>query len=446
MTKGGSNKPGPDKPKRGPAKLTALNGGLAASAVDNLPPELPVQPEPTPASAVALARGSRAASPRPARRETPAPLSPDTLPPLGVLSPPARTARGRAKAAPLAPPPPAFGDPLASMPLGRPAQRVAPASRQRADSAAITITRPDRTEVRMDVPTRRNRRESEALRIFQIYYEPWHIELLDPAFEPLDNRGVASEYLEVDVFNRLAASPALKDAPLWGALSWRFGEKTGLTGDMLRDTVAANSGFDVYYCNPYPENEALFHNMWMQGETCHPRFLEIARAVFAAAGLPDDELIAVESSEMFSAANYFIGTPKFWSLYLAFVRRVVGLSDSRMSREMRELLHSQEADRRGMHNGATYLVFIIERLFPVFLKTSGRHLTTFKVPLADKETELNVHLRLLREMKDVAHKTKSAWLAACWINYRNLYFSQSSGRDWCASHLRNITPTSVRFG
>jgi hypothetical protein len=59
---------------------------------------------------------------------------------------------------------------------------------------------------------------------------------------------------------------------------------------------------------------------------------------------------------------------------------------------------------------------------------------------------MNVHLRLLREMKDVAHRTRSAWLAACWVNYRNLYFSQSNGKEWCATHLRNVTPTTVRFG
>jgi hypothetical protein len=99
-----------------------------------------------------------------------------------------------------------------------------------------------------------------------------------------------------------------------------------------------------------------------------------------------------------------------------------------------------------MHNGATYVVFIIERLLPIFLKTSGRHLKTFKIALPGKEAELNVHIRLLREMKDVAHKTKSAWLDACWINYRNLYFAQSRSREWCATHLRNVTPTSVRFG
>lgn len=313
-------------------------------------------------------------------------------------------------------------------------------------TAKVTITHPDGSRRRVEVGMGRKHAQSERLRLFQIYYEPWHLELLDPDLEPFDNSGISSEFYEFDVFIRLADQDDARAAELWGAVSWRFSEKTGMSGKDLRDVISANPGYDVYYCNPYPHNEALFHNMWLQGETCHPRFLEVAEAVFAAANLPEVELRALEQSEIFSAANYFVGTNKFWSLYLAFVKRVIGLADSRMSDEMKQLLHSSEADQRFMHNGATYVSFVVERLFPLFMKTAGRRLKKFKYPLPSKEAETNIHLRLLREMRDVAHKTNSAWLAACWINYRNLYFAQSNGKEWCAKYLRTITPTTVNFG
>jgi hypothetical protein len=416
LTKGSGKQQGPSKPRRGSARVIDIDE--ARRTIEIVRPA-PTAAAPTEPSATVDAKPP-ASPPPPAKRRL-------------TNRKPAKTAS--------APPPKAANDPTETA-------SISPASKLRNSTkgAAITVTQRGNGRVHIDAASSGTLRPHNPLPIFQIYYEPWHIELLDPAFEPFDNSGVVSEFLEYDVFSRLAASPELQSTPLWGALSWRFGEKTGISGDALRDAINANPGFDLYYCNPYPENEALFHNMWLQGETCHPRFLELARAVFAAAGLPEDDLIAVEPSALFSAANYFVGSPKFWSLYLAFVRRVMGLSDSRLSREMRELLHSPEADKRAMHNGATYVVFIIERLLPTFLKTSGRHLKTFKVALPDKEAELNVHIRLLREMKDVAHKTKSAWLAACWINYRNLYFAQSSSREWCATHLRNVTPTSVRFG
>lgn len=66
--------------------------------------------------------------------------------------------------------------------------------------------------------------------------------------------------------------------------------------------------------------------------------------------------------------------------------------------------------------------------------------------LPAREKELNVHQRMLREMKDVAHRTKSNWLAAIWMNYRALYLTQTNGRDWSQKYLRAITPMDVKFG
>jgi hypothetical protein len=284
------------------------------------------------------------------------------------------------------------------------------------------------------------------VRIFQIYFEAWQKELLDPAFAPLNNAGSTSETLEFDVFERLARSEYVKGATLWGALSWRFAEKTGMGGNDMVKAITAAPGMDVYYCNPHPQNEALFHNMWTQGETTHPRFLALSRALFQAVGLPEEELASIEASGRYSAANYFVGTPAFWSKYLPFVRKVLATADKKLSPDARKLLHSTMADDRGLHRGATYVPFIVERLFPLFLKSEGRGLKAHKIALPEREREMNVHLKLLREMKDVAHRTKSPWLAACWVNYRNLYLSQVNGKAWCQKYLRAVTPTEIKFG
>jgi hypothetical protein len=287
--------------------------------------------------------------------------------------------------------------------------------------------------------------QAEPIRLFQIYYEPWHRDLLDPAFTPFDNTGRISELLEFDVFERLAASDATAGAALWGALSWRYSEKTGLSGTELRSIIAAHPDADVFYANPHVHNEALYHSMWVQGETAHPRFLEVARAFFAAAGLPADELSAIHPSADFSAANYFVGTPRFWAIYLPWVRETLARAEANLDPAMRALMHSTAADDRGLHGGATYLPFIVERLFPLFLRSAGRELKAHKVTSPSREAELNVHLRLLREMKDTAHRTSSTWLAVCWVNYRNLYLGQMHGAAWCQEYLRRVTPTDVRF-
>jgi hypothetical protein len=284
-----------------------------------------------------------------------------------------------------------------------------------------------------------------SLRLFQIYYEPWQRELLDPNFAALDNSKNDSELLEFAVFEKLAKSDYVKGAALWGALSWRFTEKTGMSGADWAKNVAANPGCDIYYCDPFPHNEALFHNLWLQGETTHPQFVALSKAVFQVAGLPVEELISMHHSAQFSAANYFVGSPKFWDAYLPWVSNILSLANKKLPPKVRDLMHSKQADERGLHNGATYVPFIVERLFPIFMKTAGKNLKSCKIALPEREREMNVHLKLLREMKDVAHKTKSAWLAACWVNYRNLYLTQTNSKAWCEKHLGNITPSDIKF-
>jgi hypothetical protein len=39
------------------------------------------------------------------------------------------------------------------------------------------------------------------------------------------------------------------------------------------------------------------------------------------------------------------------------------------------------ADDRDLHKGATYVPFIVERLFPIFMKTAGKDLKGHKIAL-----------------------------------------------------------------
>jgi len=284
-----------------------------------------------------------------------------------------------------------------------------------------------------------------SLRIFQIYYEAWQRELLDPNFAALDNSKGRSELLEFAVFDQLSTSDYVKGAQLWGALSWRFGEKTGMSGSDWIKNITSNPGADVYFCDPFVYNEALYHNLWLQGETTHPQFLALCQAVFQAAGLPVEDLVSMYPSDQYSAANFFVGNSQFWSAYIPWVKEVLSAANKKLPPKVRDLMHSPQADERDLHKGASYVPFIVERLFPVFMKTAGKHLKGHKIALPERDRELNVHLKLLREMKDVAHRTKSAWLAACWVNYRNLYLTQVNDKAWCNKHLRTITPTNITF-
>jgi hypothetical protein len=303
----------------------------------------------------------------------------------------------------------------------------------------------------MAVAPNNNRSYQEAMlspadiKVFQIYYSPEQKSGLDPDFAAYDNSGNSSRLFEFSVFTRLAQSNEVRSAKLWGAMSWKFGKKAGISGRQLKEEIIAHPGYDAYFCNPYPENEALYHNMWVQGELAHPNFMPLCAEVFEVSNLPTELLTSVQPSSEFSAANYFVANQSFWRAYIGFVSRVLISADKNLSPTAKRILYSSTADKFGAHAEASYIPFLVERLFTIFLRTDGKHFKTFKLALPGREKKDNVHLKLLAEMKDVACRTKSMWLAACWINYRNLYLSKIYGDSWTKTHLKHITPASISF-
>jgi hypothetical protein len=304
-------------------------------------------------------------------------------------------------------------------------------------------TRP--TERKLDLDSSVPKLSPEDIKVFQIFYLPDQQPHLDPDFTAYDNSGNTSRLFEFSVFTKLAQSEEVKTAKLWGAMSWKFSKKAGISGRQLKEEIIAHPGYDAYYCNPYPENEALFHNMWLQGELAHPNFMPLCTEIFEVAGLPTALLSSVQPSSDFAAANYFVANQAFWRAYIGFVSRVLISADKNLSPTAKRIFYSSTADKFGAHAEASYIPFLVERLFTVFLRTEGRKFKTFKLPLAGREKKDNVHLRLLTEMKDMACRSKSMWLAACWINYRTLYLSKIYGESWTKNHLKKVTPTSITF-
>lgn len=283
-------------------------------------------------------------------------------------------------------------------------------------------------------------------KIFSIYYQEDQREQLDPAFIPVDNSGNHSHLLEFDVFRRLSESAQTQGAEYWGALSWKFNQKTGLTGAELYKIIEDNPGHDCYFCNPHPEVESLYHNIWIQGETAHPNFLQLAAEFFKAAGLDPQWLTAIFPSQYFAAANYFVANGKFWRAYLDFVGGVLAEADKNLPPRIKQTLHSSVADPKSVHADAGYWPFLVERLFSVFIATRAGGLKLFKFKTkASPALEANVHHKLLLQMKDAAWQSKSSWMAVCWVNYRNLYLAEAFGKGWMRKMIGRITPRSIVF-
>jgi hypothetical protein len=325
-----------------------------------------------------------------------------------------------------------------------PAQPVRPKATKR--SVAERATASTRKVAALPKVVSRAGRAAGGTSVFQIYFEPSQRALLDAAFTPLDNSSVADPLLEFAVLRELSQRPAVRKSRYWGAVSWKFREKTGLEGQGYLDQVNANPGFDVYYCNPYPENEGLYASPWQQAFAKHPGFRLLAAQVLSASGQDPKVLDDLVPSVRFSSCNFFVGNAKFWDSYVPFVESFLNNAKQSLPPSVLDALNSRNADPHGLHPGASYWPFIIERLFTLYMAQHQGDIRAFKVKLPGPEAKLNAHVKRLREMKDVAHHTKSQWLSSCWLQYRNLFLLHAAGQEWCRLHLKDLTPSQLRFG
>lgn len=293
--------------------------------------------------------------------------------------------------------------------------------------------------------TRSARTKALPAKVFNIYYRDDQIPHLDPQFVPYDNSENGSHLLELDVFRTLFGSKQTKGAAYWGALSWKFHQKSGLTAADLFDVIEKNPGYDCYFCNPHPEVESIFHNIWIQGETSHPNFLQLSVELFKAAGLDPRLLTAIFPSKYFASANFFVANDKFWKAYLDFVGDVLEKAEANLPIRVKQAMYSSVADPKSLHADAGYWPFFVERLFSIFLATQMADLKVFKFQTKAPALEANVHHKLLLQMKDTAWQGKSNWMAVCWVNYRNLYLAETFGKAWVKKYINSITPRSIVF-
>jgi hypothetical protein len=282
------------------------------------------------------------------------------------------------------------------------------------------------------------------VRVFQVFQESWQRDLLDPGFTAMDQTRQAADLPELTLPQALLEHEATRGTALWGVVSWRFTELTGMTAADLQRHLQGQPGADVYHCNPHPGDEALFHNAWQQGETVQPGFLGLARSALEAAQLDPQETTGIDPAPAQGAGLIVAASPAFWAAYLAYLQTFIRQT-RQLNKDQRQQLLAPAKDDLALLNNGSVLGMLVRRLLPAFLKGPGQHFKAQKIVLAQKDQALNVHQQLLREMKDTAHRSQSSWLAACWVNYRNLYLNQSKGKAWCQQHLRNITPSDLHF-
>jgi hypothetical protein len=200
--------------------------------------------------------------------------------------------------------------------------------------------------------------------IHQIYFEENQVPYLDEDFIPY--RNVANprpEWCEYFVF-RTEYLAGTCGHGLTGFVSWKFGQKTGLSGGDFCSWIAEHPGYDVYFVNPFPNLvRKRFRNVWHQGSICHPAILPIAQLLFDKVGYQVN-LKAIEMDERVTAyCNYWAATPEFWRRYIEFCEPLYNVIESGLTSDEKARILA----RADAVSTCCYIPYIFERLFSTLL-------------------------------------------------------------------------------
>ena len=205
-------------------------------------------------------------------------------------------------------------------------------------------------------------------KIFQIYFKPELAAHCDPAFTPLSNvENPHPELREWDVWNRYHDSILEQNLDYWGFVSWKFKEKTNLSGEHVLAWMKLNPGYDVYLFNPCIINEAVFINSWEQGDLHHPNITAIAEKFLERVGYGKQDLKSIVLDRNRTVfANYVVGNRDFWVRFMDFSRKLFSVAET-------DLVFKDEVFGHGRSNYAhdntlPNFTFLIERLIPTFLE------------------------------------------------------------------------------
>lgn len=271
---------------------------------------------------------------------------------------------------------------------------------------------------------------SLSIKIFQIYFKPEQLATLDPAFVPLDNTvNLKPELREWAIWEQEYERICAEGLDYWGFVSWKFKEKTNLSGEQFLSFITNNPGADLYFVNPCIVNEAVFANSWEQGDIYHPNISTIGNSFLTKIGYEDVDvrnMLLDRNCTMF--ANYIVGSRAFWDKFMTFTRKLFTEAE-------KDPVFKHQVFGAGLSNYAhdktlPNFTFLIERLIPTFIdleKISTLAYQYTSETLPEKYKPYLGDIRALSSLKVLINEHDSDELYHIWNHYRNSLLQQHPG-------------------
>lgn len=258
-------------------------------------------------------------------------------------------------------------------------------------------------------------------KIFQIYYKPELEQHCDPLFVPLDNTAnPRPELREWDVWDRFHEQRLAENLDLWGYVSWKFREKTNLTGQQVFNHIISNPGHDVYLFNPCIVNEALFPNSWWQGDMWHQGISNIGNSFFAKLGYEDVDVLSIlldRNKTIF--ANYIVGNKKFWSRFMDFSRKLFTEADK--DPEFKQQVFGAGLSNYAHDQSLPMFTFLIERLVPTFIELENLSSCPYVYDVSTlpvKYQPIWGDIKALSDLKVAVNQYESDEIYSAWNHFR----------------------------
>lgn len=240
--------------------------------------------------------------------------------------------------------------------------------------------------------------------IYQIYYDKVQLEKLSPAFLPYDNtKNDNREWAEYHIFEKEFSKKTWKKFSYSGFISWKFLQKSQITGERFLEFMQRNPGADVYFINPFPMEEILFRNVWHQGEFYHKGILAFAQRLMTRLGHDADLSAWSQEPATFAFCNYWAGNPKFWKGYMEFTGSFARMLRTGLSEEDKAFLHSLASKT----NNFSYIAFFMERLFSTYLWLAGKDIHWQRFEYTDSDLRRRFPGNKFRIMQFIRKKSRT---------------------------------------
>lgn len=282
------------------------------------------------------------------------------------------------------------------------------------------------------------------IKIFQIYYRSDQKEYLDKDFFPYDNtRDNSDKWREYWVFYNNYKKKKHKEAEYTGFLSWKFNEKTKISGKTFLDFIQNNPGYDVYFINPFYDELFYYPNVWYGADYHHPGIMDFTHSLLKKLGYNIDlsKLQTDESNTLY--CNYWVGNELFWDEYIKFTEPIYEYIENHLTDEENEFINKQ-ADEVIK---ASYVSFIMERMFTTFIMFNNTiKYKAFQYKEDEKKTiwnkeysnfqifnllknEYNVHESILKDYQSLMLEYKS-------LSEENRQLKELLNKDVLQTHIR----------